>query len=258
MREEQSAPRCLARCGPVRRRKGGAAFTLIELLVVIAIISILAALLLPALTRSKTAAKGTACRNNLRQLGIALTLYASDYGGYPYSADFNAGKLWYNQLSSYYGGQDKVMDCPTYKGNKGFFWFMNFFAYYGGSYGYNGFGVRSSGGSYDTSPELLGLGGDNPYMAGDSPIPSVAEDRVRVPADMLAIGDSMLLGASGTTGYLLTMTAGSASDPRRHNGGSNLAFVDGHTETLRNEDLVSTNEPSRRRWNNDHEPHFGE
>jgi prepilin-type N-terminal cleavage/methylation domain-containing protein/prepilin-type processing-associated H-X9-DG protein len=56
------------------------AFTLIELLVATAIIAILAALLLSAIGHTKAAARGIACRNNLRQWGTATQLYAADHG----------------------------------------------------------------------------------------------------------------------------------------------------------------------------------
>jgi prepilin-type N-terminal cleavage/methylation domain-containing protein len=70
-----------------RRRK---AFTLIELLVVIAIIAVLIALLLPAVQQAREAARRTQCKNNMKQLGLAMYNYESSYGQFPIPSLWNA------------------------------------------------------------------------------------------------------------------------------------------------------------------------
>jgi prepilin-type N-terminal cleavage/methylation domain-containing protein len=79
---------------PASARRRAAGFTLIELLVVIAIVAVLAGMLMPAVSAVRSAAKGSACASNLRQLGLVLNTYAIDHEERLPPPQHQAGYYW--------------------------------------------------------------------------------------------------------------------------------------------------------------------
>ena len=260
---------------------------MIELLVVIAIIAILAALLLPALTQAKAAAQSLKCKNNLRQLGIALNSYVQDNQAYPVFNYDSAVDLpnvyWHVSLYSYTSQRwtNDLYKCPAYKGLTidG-----NDDAVPLGSYGYNARGVQYLGSE-------LGLGGvftkiDPSGVTGDLTLNDfrIKETMVVAPSDMIALGDATLVWVSASTAslyYDLTAPETFCGEAQldinvrnretrpgfsrstdfiratklRHNNTHNIAFCDGHVEAIKDEKLFDPSDTALRRWNIDHQPH---
>jgi prepilin-type N-terminal cleavage/methylation domain-containing protein/prepilin-type processing-associated H-X9-DG protein len=238
-------PRSSPRRGPARSVPARA-FTLIELLVVIAIIAIMAALLLPALTRAQAQARSIACISNLRQVGIALNVFANENGSYPVHGYQSANDPWRTQFGDTMGGARRIYICPAHthslhSTNTVVFGQIVLF-----SYGYNVWGC--------------GIGGELGLDRG-FPLSPVREAEVLVPADMIAFGDSQDLPDYSLSLIIPTFgfDAGnyfeSWGPSKRHNRGANMVFCDGHAEHGKNARWVAHRADVMQRWNRDHQPH---
>jgi prepilin-type processing-associated H-X9-DG protein/prepilin-type N-terminal cleavage/methylation domain-containing protein len=262
MNQHQGARKSRPGFGDSCRRGSSAvmAFTLVELLIVIAIIAILAAMLLPVLSKAKSKAKQTACMNNLRQIGLANIMYVGDFKQYPGDYSANSGiYVWPERLLSLMGNNRAAFYCPSAAPDSA--WDTNINKTLGAmndpyavtpasrfSLAYNDWGL-----DIGHHPQL-GLGGDVDGGFNQGP---VTEIMIASPSDMIMLGDSRALEAGHTWEANLDPTQSDQWPSNRHNRRSNLLFTDGHAEAaLRIEVIDPKNDKWRRRWNNDHQPHY--
>jgi prepilin-type N-terminal cleavage/methylation domain-containing protein len=259
--------------GQKKHQHRARAFTLIELLVVIAIIAILAAMLLPALSRAKCKAKQTSCMSNLRQMGVATTMYVTDYQQYTGSLSVNNGQFYYvwpGRLLALMGNNRSAFWCPAALADSA--WNTNanktlgqtdpsglFYDWYGiketsrFSYGINDWGLNL------LNHPQLGLGGD---ISGGLTQGPVKDSQILKPSDMIAYGDVPAVENTGLISFNANMdvtdtSAGHTQCPsNRHCYRVNLCFCDAHVEGAKRNDVRdSKNTRWRSRWNNDNQPH---
>jgi len=202
----------------MRLRRG---FTLIELLVVIAIIAILAAILFPVFARAREAARQSSSLSNSKQLGLGLNMYTADYDGlYMIGYDqYSTTPFWGLILQPYLKNQG-ILNCPSAQVA------INLNSGTGYEYGINT--AIAQGVRVGSPPTFDNQNGCVPSNTGP-----VNDAEVQEPARTVILADTVYNGGGLWQFYNLRNVAVGgllAHLSNRHNGGTNLAFCDGHAK----------------------------
>jgi prepilin-type processing-associated H-X9-DG protein len=234
---------------------------LLELLVVIAIIAVLAALLLPVLSRAKGAARSTRCKSNLHQMALAFTVYLQENSdNYPAESVAMAGPQWKTgawtvALLPSLSQAGDVFFCPT-RTAQSMTSRIGPSVQLGPSWSGVPYDYNTQGTAKRDSRSRLGL------AWSDIPaINEVREAQVKVPSDMIALSeppgaDLHITLSSFVLVVGIHMTSASTNwTGAVHNGSGNGLFCDGHVESQKQARWQEPTDQVRRRWNIDNEPH---
>jgi len=252
------------------RRHHPSGFTLIELLAVIAIIAILASILFPVFAMAREKARQTTCISNLRQLGLAVQMYAVDYEGYPMMSSpswFSPRTRWADAIYSYVKNE-QLFSCPAVSES----------------------GILSKKFAHNQSIKYGGYGYNYQYLGNSRSVPpylpfAATESMIQVPAETIAIADTSGVltpdgsssgegtytidpplpssrGSGNTSGYYagISFANGGRSMPaERHNNLVDVAFADGHAKAMklsRLDDFNGDGMPDNGYWNGRADPNW--
>jgi prepilin-type N-terminal cleavage/methylation domain-containing protein/prepilin-type processing-associated H-X9-DG protein len=213
------------------RRRG---FTLIELLVVIAIIAILAAILFPVFARAREKARQSSCLSNEKQIDLAVLMYAQDYDerivnavsshAPDYCGDPNRSQWWWRLMVAPYIKNTQIYICPSDS--------IAGCQIYGLSP--NAYNQKLSAFNTPADTALLGEAASWPQTPpGDRLDPTSWGNPTG--------GAHWQIGWPGSGPYEGTGCGACTRRPYAvHNGGLNVAYVDGHTKWLKGQTVVTT------------------